>query len=153
MQARTVATVRRAAGAIATSLLETGHAHKGVFVGYDTRFLSDRFAREAANTLAALGVPVSLSPTPVPTPAVAFAIVSGRRAGGINITASHNPPEYSGLKFSTSDGAPAVPEITRRIEELANRNSGAGPYEARKGTRAGRSKRPTVRTLAVRAGR
>ena len=147
----TFATVRRAAGAIATSLLESGHARKGVFVGYDTRFLSDRFAREAAGTLAALGVPVSLSPTPVPTPAIAFAIVSGRRAGGINITASHNPPEYSGLKFSTSDGAPAVPEITRRIEELANRNSGADPHEARKGTRAGRSKAPTIRTQDVRA--
>lgn len=147
----TVASVRRVAGAIATILLEAGHARKGVFVGYDTRFLSDRFAREAAGALAARGVPVSLSPTPVPTPAVAFAIVSGRRAGGINITASHNPPEYNGLKFSTSNGAPAVPEITRRIEEIANRNSGAGPHEARKRTRAGRARGTAIRRQDVRA--
>jgi alpha-D-glucose phosphate-specific phosphoglucomutase len=116
----TFAKVRRVASAIATHVLSSGASKKGVFIGYDTRFLSDRFAREAATTLKARGVPVALSPTPVPTPVVAFAIVSGRRAGGINITASHNPPEYNGLKFSTADGAPARPEVTRAIETLAN---------------------------------
>ncbi len=114
----TVANVRRVAAAIATHLQRTGAAGRGLFVGYDTRFMSDRFAREVASTIAARGIPVALSPTPVPTPAVAFAIVSGRRAGGINITASHNPPEYSGLKLSTADGAPALPEVTRAIEQI-----------------------------------
>jgi phosphoglucomutase len=149
----TVANVRRAAGAIASTLAQAGLARKGVFVGYDTRFLSDRFAREAAEVLAHHGIPVTLSPTPVPTPAVAFAIVSGRRAGGINITASHNPPEYSGLKFSTSDGAPAVPEVTRVIEEFLHRGAGGdGRGNGRQGaaprsaTRSG-----TIRTLDVRA--
>ncbi len=122
----TVANVRRVASAIAGHLASTGTASKGVFVGFDTRFLSDRFAREAAAVLAARGVPVSLSPAPVPTPVVAFAIVRGRRAGGINITASHNPPEYNGLKFSTADGAPARPEVTRAIETLVD-SQGAGP--------------------------
>ncbi|MFQ5878042.1 MAG: phosphoglucomutase/phosphomannomutase family protein [Acidobacteriota bacterium] len=114
----TVANVRRVAGAIARYLIAAGSSRRGVYVGYDTRFLSDRFARAAAVELASRGIPAFLSPTPVPTPAVAFAIVSGRRAGGINITASHNPPEYSGLKFSTSDGAPAVPGVTLEIERL-----------------------------------
>ena len=104
----TLANVRRVAAAIARVLRATGGPpRRGVYVGYDTRFMSERFAREAAAILAAHGFPVTLSPVPVPTPAVAFAIVSGRRLAGINITASHNPPEYSGLKFSTADGAPA----------------------------------------------
>ncbi len=116
----TVANVRRVAAAIATHLKTTGASGKGVFVGYDTRFLSDRFARAAASVLAERGIGVTISPAPIPTPVVAFAIVSGRRAGGINITASHNPPEYNGLKFSTAGGAPALPEVTRAIEALAN---------------------------------
>src|SRR5262245_53907290 len=107
--------------------------------------MSDRFAREAAATLAARGVPVAVSPAPVPTPVVAFAIVSGRRAGGINITASHNPPEYNGLKFSTADGAPARPEVTRAIETLANAD-GAGDGGARSSAEA------RVRDLDMREG-
>lgn len=123
----TVANVRRVAAAIAGHLATTGAARKGVFIGYDTRFLSDRFAREAAAVLAQRGVPVALSPAPIPTPAVAFAIVRGRRAGGLNITASHNPPEYNGLKFSTADGGPALPEVTRAIESLVNADAGGAP--------------------------
>ena len=122
----TFANLRRLVAAIATHLVGTGTAPKGVFVGFDTRFLSDRFAREAAAILAARGIPVTLSPAPVPTPVVAHAIVSGRRAGGINITASHNPPEYSGLKFSTASGAPARIEVTRAIETLVD-SAGAAP--------------------------
>src|SRR6266571_3908348 len=123
----TVANVRRVAAAIGRHLIATGQARRGVFVGYDTRFMSDRFAHEAAITLAARGVPVVLSPTPIPTPAVAFAVVEGRRAGGINITASHNPPEYSGIKFSVASGAPAPPEITRAIEQLLADEPGTPP--------------------------
>ena len=114
----TIANVRRVAAAIARHLAGTGTARRGLFVGHDTRFMSERFAREAATTLAAHGVPVALSPGAIPTPAVAFAIVDGRRAGGLNITASHNPPEYSGIKFSVASGAPAPPEITRAVEQI-----------------------------------
>jgi alpha-D-glucose phosphate-specific phosphoglucomutase len=120
----TLANVRRVAGAIASHLAAARIARKGVFIGYDTRFMSDRFAREAATVLAGRGVPVALSPAPVPTPVVAFAIVSGRRAGGVNITASHNPPEYSGIKFSTATGAPAPPDVTRAIEALLGAQTG-----------------------------
>jgi alpha-D-glucose phosphate-specific phosphoglucomutase len=123
----TFANVRRVAAAIARWLPSVGPLRRGVFVGYDTRFMSERFAREAGSVLAAHGIPVALSPTPVPTPAVAFAIVSGRRLAGINITASHNPPEYNGLKLSTADGAPALPEVTRAIEQaLAEETRPAG---------------------------
>jgi alpha-D-glucose phosphate-specific phosphoglucomutase len=143
----TLANVRRVATAIASHLAGTGAARKGVFIGYDTRFMSDRFAREAAEVLAGLGVPVALSPAPVPTPVVAFAIVSGRRAGGLNITASHNPPEYSGLKFSTADGAPALPEVTRSIESVVNAPAGGGAAAApRPDGAAGR-----IRSLDMRA--
>jgi phosphoglucomutase len=114
----TVASVRRVAAAIASHLIDSGAARRGVYVGYDTRFMSDRFAREAASVLAGRGIPVALSPAPVPTPAVAVAVVAGRRAGGLNITASHNPPEWSGIKFSTASGAPAPLEITHALEAI-----------------------------------
>jgi phosphoglucomutase len=150
----TVANVRRVVAAAAKVLAKGPRARRGVFVGYDTRFLSDRFAREAAEVLAAHGLPVYLSPTPVPTPAIALAIVDGRRAGGINITASHNPPEYSGLKLSTSDGAPALPEVTRAVEGLLAVDPPAEGAASGPAAGAGRIvKRPaTIRELDVRAG-
>ena len=147
----TIANVRRVASAIARTLLDDGLAKKGVFVGYDTRFLSERFAREVAGVMAIHGITVRIAPAPIPTPAVAFATVSGRRAAGINITASHNPPEYSGLKLSTADGAPAMPRVTQRIERLVNvvaRGQEAAPARGRKPRRA----RPAaIQKLDVRA--
>jgi len=143
----TVANVRRVASAIARQVKSGPGWRRGVFIGYDTRFLSDRFAREAASVLAAHGIPVALSPTPIPTPAVAHAIVSGRRAGGINITASHNPPEYSGLKLSTADGAPALPEVTRVIEQLLAEEAAA----PQPGGSKGRTRPADVRRLDARA--
>lgn len=92
-----------------------------LIVGYDTRFLAETFARESARILAEEGVDVLLCAEPVPTPVVAYAILAERAHGGVNITASHNPPEYQGIKFSTADGAPALPEITREIEQEIER--------------------------------
>jgi len=88
-----------------------------LLIGYDTRFLSDKFARECASFLGNLRAKIFLSVRDVPTPVVAYGIKYLKTSGGINFTASHNPPEYSGLKFSTSDGAPAPPEVTKKIEE------------------------------------
>lgn len=111
--------VRRVARAVAYHLAEQSAADGcGVAVGFDTRFLSERFAAEAASVLVAEGRAALLSEAPLPTPVLAFAILDGGLAGGINITASHNPPEYNGMKFSTADGAPAPLEVTARIEEL-----------------------------------
>ncbi len=110
--------VRRAAAAIA------GHirSHKRspvLLVGYDTRFLSEEFAHAAAGVLRAHGCRVLLCRAATPTPAIAYEIIRGKLDGAVNITASHNPADYSGLKFSGPDGGPALPKDTRDIEARA----------------------------------
>ena len=112
--------VRIVVQAIADHLIAQGLKDKGVVVGYDTRFLSDRFAAEAVRVFATNGIRSFLSNRDVPTPAVAFEIIRRKAAGGINFTASHNPPEYNGLKFSPAWGGPALPETTKDIETRAN---------------------------------
>jgi phosphoglucomutase len=87
-----------------------------LLAGYDTRFASEHFGREVARVLCSQNIRVRLCSQAVPTPAVAFTIMQEKLDGAINITASHNPGEYNGLKFSTSDGAPALPEVTTEIE-------------------------------------
>lgn len=110
--------VRRAAAAVAGHVC--AQKKKPVLVvGYDTRFFSEEFARAAAAVLAAHGCRVLFCAEPAPTPAIAHAILHGKLAGGINITASHNPADYNGLKFSGADGGPALPEVTRDIEKRA----------------------------------
>jgi len=91
-------------------------------VGYDTRFLSDKFAREAALVAAANGIKVFLTRTFAPTPAVSFSTVDMKADGAVLITASHNPPQYNGFKFKAPYGGSATPEITRRIEECYIKN-------------------------------
>jgi len=108
--------VRIASQGIASFLRKSGQQGSGVIVAYDTRFLSEKFASEAAKILAFNGIKAFLCTRDVPTPCVAFETVRRKAMGAINFTASHNPPEYNGLKFSTSNGAPALPEITKQIE-------------------------------------
>jgi phosphoglucomutase len=100
--------------------LRAGGAQQGspLIIGYDTRFLGEQFAAESAKVVAAQGFHALLCDRPTPTPTISHAIRSQRAIGGINFTASHNPPEYNGIKFSTADGAPALPEITKQIEQL-----------------------------------
>ncbi|MEK7828751.1 MAG: phosphoglucomutase/phosphomannomutase family protein, partial [Deltaproteobacteria bacterium] len=93
---------------------------KGVVVGYDARFMGDRFASEVVRVLAGNGIKSFLTTGPTPTPAISFEIMRRKAGGGINITASHNPPEYNGLKFSSPSGEPALPAVTREIEQKAN---------------------------------
>jgi len=88
-----------------------------IIVGYDTRFLSKEFAQTCAEVLAANKIKVLLCNRDVPTPVISYHIIKEKLAGGINFTASHNPPEYNGIKFSPETGAPAPPEITRKIEK------------------------------------
>ncbi len=108
--------VRLVAKAVADHLKARGLAPKGIGVGYDPRFLSERFASEAARTVAAEGIPVTLSRSHVPTPAISHLIRARSLAGAINITASHNPASWSGLKFNNERGAPAPPETTEDLE-------------------------------------
>jgi phosphoglucomutase len=99
---------------------ESGSKGRGVVVGYDTRFLSEAFAAEAARTLAGQGVRVFLTGRDTPTPVIAYEIIRRHAAGGIIVTASHNPPEYNGVKFSAAWGGPALPAATKQIETRAN---------------------------------
>ncbi len=108
--------VRIATQGIANYLKKSGQKGSGVVVAYDTRFLSEKFALEASKILAFNGLHAFLCTRDVPTPCAAFETVRRKAMGAINFTASHNPPEYNGLKFSTSNGAPALPEVTKAIE-------------------------------------
>jgi phosphoglucomutase len=112
----TFGNARRVVAAIARVLSSDGRPRGPILVGFDTRFLADRFALEAARILARHGIAAEVSARPVPTPVLAFEIRRRGAAGAINFTASHNPPRYLGIKFSTSDGAPALPEVTKKIE-------------------------------------
>src|SRR6266853_1311360 len=88
-----------------------------VIMGYDTRFLGREFSLAAAEVLAASGLIPLLCNRDTPTPVIAHTIRARKALAGLNMTASHNPAEYQGLKFSTSNGAPAHPEVTKEIEE------------------------------------
>jgi phosphoglucomutase len=107
--------VRRTSTAIAGHVLAK-KKNPTLIVGYDTRFFSEEFARTSASVLRADGCRILLCNTPTPTPAIAQAIIHGKFDGGVNITASHDPAIYNGLKFSGSDGGPALPEVTKDIE-------------------------------------
>ena len=111
----TVANIRLAVAGIAAYVKTLPEPHR-VLVGRDPRFLGERFVAEAASVLAGAGVAPIMIPEAAPTPAIAYAVQTLKTSGAINFTASHNPPEYNGIKFSTPDGAPALPEVTRQIE-------------------------------------
>jgi len=95
---------------------------KLMVVGYDTRFLSDRFAIEVARVLAANGLSVLLTQADAPTPAVSFAVKHHHAAGGVMITASHNAPRYNGLKLKAAFGGSALNEQCRQVEVYLNDN-------------------------------
>jgi len=88
-----------------------------VVVNYDTRFLSERFALEAAKVLSHNQIHVFLTERDAPSQAQAYQVIKRKAQGGINFTGSFNPPEYNGLKFNTETGAPALPEVTDEIEK------------------------------------
>jgi len=87
-----------------------------VILGHDTRFLGREFSLAVAEVLTANGLVPLLCNRDAPTPVIAHTIRDRKAIGGINMTASHNPAEYQGLKFSTDNGAPATPEVTKQIE-------------------------------------
>jgi len=102
---------------------KTGPRTIRVIVGYDTRFMSEGFALECAGVLAGEGIQPMLTEEDTPTPVISYEILRRKRDGAINFTASHNPYEYNGMKFSPSYGGPAFPEITDRIEKEISRLS------------------------------
>src|SRR5688500_2130905 len=117
----TFAAVGRVTEAICSQF--AGEAGRPVIVAHDTRFLGEEFAAECAEIIVEQGFEALVCDGPTPTPTVSHAIRSRRAVCGINFTASHNPPEYSGMKLSTADGAPALPAVTNSIEELLGETS------------------------------
>jgi alpha-D-glucose phosphate-specific phosphoglucomutase len=109
--------VRRVAGAIASYVLKYEDAQRGVFVGYDTRFASQRAAQLVAEAIAAAGVPVKLANDYTPTPAVSYAVKTNGAAGGVMVTSSHNPWNWNGVKFKGKFGGSATPAIMKKVEE------------------------------------
>lgn len=87
-----------------------------VVVGYDTRFMAHRFAEEAAQILSRAGLEVHLSQGPIPTPVLSFAVVHLGADGGLMLTASHNPPEYLGVKLKGPYGGSATSEMVKAVE-------------------------------------
>ncbi|NJM55562.1 MAG: phosphoglucomutase/phosphomannomutase family protein [Verrucomicrobiae bacterium] len=102
-----------------------------VIIGHDTRFLGREFSLAAAEVLAANGLTPVLCQRDAPTPVISHTIRDRKAIGGINMTASHNPAEWQGLKFSTWNGAPATPEVTKQIEAaIAKRQSEGWSFKA-----------------------
>jgi phosphoglucomutase len=112
----TFANVRLAVSGIARYVASQKRQGARVIVGRDPRFLGETFCSMAAEILSAHGITPVVAAEAAPTPAFSYAVIQTKADGVINFTASHNPPEYNGIKFSTPDGCPALPEVTRKIE-------------------------------------
>lgn len=112
--------VRVVTQAIADHLRDQGLADQGVVVGYDARFMGKDFARETVRVLAGAGIRSFLCQRDTPTPVISHELIRRKAAGAINFTASHNPYDYNGIKFSPAWGGPALPETTGDIEKRAN---------------------------------
>src|SRR5271155_1949669 len=109
--------VRKVAFAIARYVVRAEKPESGVLVGYDNRFASERFARTAAETLTLAGIPVWLAEQSCPTPAISLLVRQRGAAGGIVISASHNPAKWNGVKYKASYGSSALPSIVAEIEQ------------------------------------
>lgn len=118
----TAGNVRRAVDGIARYVAEKHPVGARVIVGRDPRYMGERFVQIAAEVLATVGVKPLVIAEAAPTPAISYEVIRAKTDGAINFTASHNPPEYNGIKFSTPDGAPALPEVTSAIETLIAAN-------------------------------
>jgi phosphomannomutase len=116
----TFANARIVAQAIARYVVRCEDARKGVLIGYDHRFASDTVAAAVADVIASTGTPVWLADKPCPTPTISLLVRQRGAAGGILITASHNPYQWNGIKYKASYGSSALPSIVAQIEiELA----------------------------------
>jgi alpha-D-glucose phosphate-specific phosphoglucomutase len=111
---------RIVAQAIARYAVRSEDARQGLLIGYDHRFAADRVAADLAETISSTGTPVFLANEPCPTPAISLLVRQRKAAGGLMITASHNPYSWNGIKYKASYGSSALPSIVSQIEkELA----------------------------------
>lgn len=118
----TFANLRLVAQAIADYVLEQEENQPEVVIGFDTRFLSDRYAAEVARVVAGNGIVAHLTRADAPTPAISYAVVHKQATAGVMITASHNAPRYNGLKLKANFGGAALPEQAEHVEAYLNRN-------------------------------
>src|SRR5450755_2002030 len=109
--------VRRVAAAIAGYVVKHEDPTRGVIIGYDTRFGSDRAARAIAQVIVDAGIPVRLADDYVPTPTVSYNVKKLGAAGGVMVTSSHNPWNWDGVKFKAKFGGSATPAIMKAIED------------------------------------
>lgn len=121
----TMHNVRRLSQALANEITRRGEEKRGVLIGYDRRFLSDRAAETAAEVFAGNDIPVILLSEDAPTPLVTYATARVGAAYGLVFTASHNPPEWNGLKVFRSDGSLLLDDETRKITAETNRLTAA----------------------------
>jgi phosphoglucomutase len=127
----TFTNVRRAVNGIGRYVKSQRAEGARVIVGRDPRFLGETFCSMASEILASYGIIPLVIAEAAPTPAISYAVIHAKADGAINFTASHNPPEYNGIKFSTPDGAPALPEVTKHIEkEIATGDGSMGTSKA-----------------------
>ncbi len=112
----TFANARIVAHAIARYVVRGEDARKGVLIGYDHRFASDRIAETCAEVISATGTPVWVTDKPCPTPAISLLVRQRKAAGGLVITASHNPYGWNGIKYKASYGSSALPSVVAQIE-------------------------------------
>jgi len=113
----TLDNVRRVAAAIASYVLKNEEPKGALVLGYDTRFVSQRAAQAAAETISAAGIPVKLANDYTPTPAVSYTVKHTAALGGVMITSSHNPWNWNGVKFKARFGGSATPAIMKKVEE------------------------------------
>jgi alpha-D-glucose phosphate-specific phosphoglucomutase len=125
----TFGNLRLVAQAMADFVREEDQNNPSVVIGFDTRFLSDRYAAEVARVMAANDIQSWLARADTPTPAVSFAVVQKEATAGVMITASHNAPRYNGIKLKAKYGGSASPSQNRRVEYYLERNlaSARGP--------------------------
>lgn len=122
----TFANLHLVAQAIADFVHEENSDKPTIVVGFDTRFLSDRYAIDVARVMAANGIQTWLARADTPTPAVSYAIVHRQATAGVMITASHNAPRYNGVKLKASYGGSATPGQHKRVETILQNNLVAG---------------------------
>ncbi len=118
----TFANLRLVAQAIADYVLEEANGRPEVVIGFDTRFLSDRYAAETARVLAGNGLVAHLTRADAPSPAISYAVLHKNAAAGVMITASHNAPRYNGVKLKAAFGGAALPEQAEQVEAYLTRN-------------------------------
>lgn len=109
--------VRICAQAVASYLIQAKLAHRGLLVGYDTRFASEDFARAVAEVAAANGIKVYLCSKAMPTPVISYGVLDKHAGGAVIITASHNPAQWNGFKYKSQDGASAPTMVVARLEK------------------------------------